>query len=384
MAILFYSCEKSSPEIAGSDELSSISYQEKIYAQPIVVDNKIISIQNKQNNNFLTAFNNTGAIDWSININNYIISGTNYDNVPYLILSKNKNNEIFLNFFSENNKGTELIKTIRFSNSGEYISQFTDSIHQNIPNIVPSARRFSGLGILALDNGNVAVVSSLTALSTQQTFIQMSEYNSAGEYLNDTTYTIDELFDPYQVFLASNGNLVFEAGNEFGINRFVIFNPNNGDVFTSPELPIFDLLSFYENSKGDFIITASAFVDNLDYYGIIISISSRAEYLWHQAYTDQTAWLLTSVREVSDGYIFTGFDITGQLLNEFDWRSSLDNEKVFGIVMKTDFNGKSIKTPTGHTGLCLRHQQQALLFYKTKTEIIPFWEENMTAIYTAL
>jgi hypothetical protein len=339
-AILLYSCEKSNPEIAGTDELSSISYQEKIYAQPIIIGDQIISVQNKENTNLLTAFNNTGAVEWSTDIDDYIISGTNYNNVPYLSLSKNKNNELFLNFFSENNNGTEIIKVVRFSTSGEFISQFTDSIHQNIPNFVSATKRFAGLGVLPLDDGNVAVVSSLTVVANQQTFIQMSEYNSDGEHFNDTTYTIDQLINPYQVFLASNNRLVFQTGNEFGISRFVVFNPESSEIFTSPEFPVFDLLSFYENSKGDFIITASAFVDNLDYYGIIISISSNAEYLWHQIYTEQTAWLLTSVTEVSNGYIFTGFDITGQLLNEFDWRSSLDNEKVFGIIMKTDFNGK--------------------------------------------
>ncbi len=339
-ALLFYSCEKSNPEIAGTDELSSISYQEKIYVQPIVVDNQIVSVQNKGNSNFLTAFSNTGSKEWSIEVNDYIIQGTNYDNVPYLFLSKNKNNEIFLNFFNEKSNGTEIIKTVRFSQTGEFISHFTDSIHQNIPGFVSAARRFTGLGVLPLDNGNVAVVSSLTALTNQQTYIQMSEYNSAGEHINDTTYTIDQIFNPYKVFLASNNRLVFRTGDGFGITRFVVFNPETGEIFTSPEFPVFDLLSFYENSKGDFIFTASAFVDDLTYYGIIISISSNAKYLWHQVYTENTAWLLTSVNELSDGYIFTGFDITGQLLNELDWRSSLDNEKVFGIVMKTDFNGK--------------------------------------------
>ena len=338
--LLFYSCEKSNPEIAGAGELSSISYQEKIYAQPIVVDNQIVSVQNKDNVNFLTAFNNTGSIEWNIDIDDYIIQGTNYDNIPYLFLSKNKNNDVFLNFLNDNNNGSEIIKTVRFNKNGEYISQFTDSIHQNLPNFVSAARRFTGLGVLPLDNGNVSVVSSLTVLTNQHTYIQMSEYNSEGSHLNDTIYTLDELINPYQVFLASNNRLIFQTGDGFGITRFVIFNPGTGEIFTSPEFPVFDLLSFYENSKGNFIFTASAFVDNLSYYGIIISISSNAEYLWHQVYTEQTAWLLTSVSELSDGYIFTGFDITGQLLNEFDWRNSLDNEKVFGIVMKTDFNGK--------------------------------------------
>lgn len=337
--LLFYSCEKSNPDIAGTNELSSISYQEKIYAQPIVVDNQIVSVQNKDNVNYLTAFNNTGSIEWSIDINNYIVSGTNYDNVPYMFLSKNKNSDIFLNFFSDNNYGSEIVKTVRFSKAGEYISQFTDSVHQNIPDFVSAARRFTGLGVLSLDNGNIAVVSALSILNNQQTFIQMSEYNSDGAYLNDTIYALDELINPTQVFLASNNRLVFETGDGFGISRFVVFNTETGEMFTSPDFPIFDLLSFYENSQGNFIITASAFVDDLTYYGLIISISPNAEYLWHQVYTDKTAWLFSSVTELSDGYIFTGFDITGQLLNEFDWRSSLDNEKAFGIVMKTDFNG---------------------------------------------
>lgn len=339
-SIFLYSCEKNNPEIAASEELGSISYQEKIYAQPIVVGNQIISVQNKENSYLLTAFSNTGAIQWSTNIDDYIIAGSNYDDVPYIQLLKNKNNQIFLVFFSENNNGNEIIKTVRLSNSGEFISQFTDSIHQNIPNIVPTARSFNRLGILAFDNGNLGVLSSLSVLSNQQTFIQISEYNSSGEHINDTTYTINQLINPSRVFLASNNRLVFQTGDVFGISRFVIFNPENEEIFISPEFPIFDLLSFYENSKGDFIITASAFVDNLDYYGIIISISSKADYNWHQTYADKTAWLLTSVTEVSDGYVFTGFDITRQLLNELDWRSSFNNEKVFEIVIKTNLNGK--------------------------------------------
>ncbi len=340
---IFYSCEKSNSEIAPIDNLSSIAYMEKIYAQPVVVDNHIISIQNQDGSVYLKSFSENGSILWSTNINEYIIDGESYETVPYLELSKNKNNEIFVNFYGENHYGSEMIKSVRFSFEGEYISDFTDTVHQDLPNVVPEPRQFQGLGILTLDNGNVAVVSSLTILSNQLTFIQVSEYNENGNFLHDTIYEIDRLLQPIEVFLASDNRFVFRTGLEYGITRFAVFNPESGDIDITPELPVLDLFSFYENSKGNFIITASAFDNDLDYFGIIISFSDKGEYLWHRVYTEQSPWLFTNITEVANGYIFSGFDDVSksQLLKVFDWRTGFDGNRSIAVFMKTNFEGIS-------------------------------------------
>ena len=330
-------CEKSEPEIATYDDLSSIAYLEKIYTQPINVNNQIVSAQKRKGDFYLTAFDSKGSVIWDININNYCIEGYTYDNIPLFELKKNKQNEIFLNFYAENQQNSEIIKVVRFSSKGEFISEFQDSIHQKNPT-TPQEHKFAGLSILPLENGNVATISTQTLYANKETLIQTTEYNVQGEIAKDTIYRIPEAFNPFDVFAASNNRFVFAGESGFTV-QFIIFNPAENTFYKSPELPVFDIFSFYENSNGDFIFTASAFVGNLQYIGMIISISQEGEYLWHSVYGNKTAWLLTSITELADGYIFTGFDLTGQLLTQFDWRTSLDDKKAVGIMMKTNLRG---------------------------------------------
>jgi len=333
-AILSFSCEKSEPEIAPYDELSAISYQEKIYTQPIVVDGKIISVQKKDAETFLTAFNKEGSMEWSVDIDNYIFDKNNYENIAYFELTKNIDNQIFLNLYDLIGNH-EIVKSVRFNCSGDFINEITDSIHQN----TLSNEDFYGLGILPIDNGNVMIISSSADMNSNQTSIQISEYSSDGKFLKDTVYRIQQAFHPYSVYLASKNRLIFTIASGFTV-RFVIFSLDDESIYESEEFPTYDIFSFYENSNGDFIFTVSTFDDELKYYGMVIAISEKGEYLWHQVYYTKTSTtLLTSVMEIQDGYIFTGFDLTGQLLTQLDWRTTFDKEKTEAIIMKTDPKG---------------------------------------------
>ena len=85
----YFSCQKNDPEIAGDDELSAITYSEKIFTQPIEVDNQMVSIVNNEISTFLTSYNAQGTKNWDINIDGYIIDLQTYDEVTYLDLQKN-------------------------------------------------------------------------------------------------------------------------------------------------------------------------------------------------------------------------------------------------------------------------------------------------------
>ena len=193
-----------------------------------------------------------------------------------------------------------------------------------------------------MDDGKIAVASSLVVDTAQLSHIQLSFYSENGEFLEDSLITFNAITNPYWITLASNNRIVIKMNSGFGLARFFIYNLETKELYTSPELPVYRTYSFTETSNESFLITASAFDDNLNYMGIVINISDKAQYLWHKLYSQKSAWLFNSVNESSNSYIFSGFKIDKQLLNEFDWRSSFDDNKVDAVILKTDLHGNEI------------------------------------------
>jgi len=89
LSLFYFSCQKNDPEIAGADELSAITYSEKIYAQPINVNNQIVSIANDGTSTFLSSYDQNGSSVWSLNIDDYIIPDQTFDKISHLELQKN-------------------------------------------------------------------------------------------------------------------------------------------------------------------------------------------------------------------------------------------------------------------------------------------------------
>ncbi len=347
LSLFYFSCQKNDPEIAGTDELSAITYSEKIYAQPINVNNQIVSIANNGTSTFLSSYDQNGSNIWSLNIDDYIIPDQTFDEISYLELQKNNQGEILLNMF-HSDKQEEILKSVKFTNYGTYHSQFTDNIHQT-DTIIHQAdtielqgnSEFIANGILPLSDGTTAVISSwITDRDT--TFFQMSRYNTGGYHISDRYFIINEIVDVNHVYVSSSNNLILESFIGSVEKKIYIIDVLNDTTFSSLPLPIFDLYSFHERSNGELVFSASTVNNDLDNIGMIISLGPRGNYLWHQTYAINSAWIFMSITEILDGYIFTGFDIKKVLSPGIDWRSTFNTENVKAVVLKTNFQGIEI------------------------------------------
>ena len=343
LSLFYFSCQKNDPEIAGTSELSAITYSEKIYAQPINVNNQIVSIANDGTSTLLTSYDQNGSSVWSLNIDAYIIPDQTFDDISHLELQKNNQGEIFLNMLHIDNQ-EEIVKSVRFTNSGGYHSEFTDIIHQTDTIIhqtdtidLQGDSEFTANGILPLSDGTTAVISSWIVERNDTTFIQMSRYNTSGYHISDQYFILNEIVDVGQVFISSNNSLILESVIGTADKKIYIIDLLSNTTFSSPILRIVELYSFYENSNGDYIFTAGTFNTSLDYLSLIISLSNQGQVLWYKNYITNSAWMFMSVTETFDGYLFTGFVTENSILRNFDWRTTFNTEIVKAIVLKTDF-----------------------------------------------
>jgi len=70
-------------------------------------------------------------------------------------------------------------------------------------------------------------------------------------------------------------------------------------------------------------------------------MNRHGQVLWSKQYLNNSAWIFTSMIEMNDGYLFTGFNIN-KILLDIDWRSTFNTENVKAVVLKTNFQGIEI------------------------------------------
>ncbi len=317
---LLFGCEKSNPEIAGTDELNVLSYSEKIFAQPVQADDQIITLTNTGGYTFLKAFNENGDTVWTNNVSRHIITGEEFSTIDYLKTILSQNDDIMLNMLNDE----EHYKSVRFSSSGNLISEIDDFTHQtdtlfigNDTIDIQGNSKFVAIGFVTLSGGTTAVISSWSTGAVDTTFVQLSRYDQNGYFIGNRYYVLSETVDINNVYISSSNSLILETNSSLtGETKLYIVNTLSNIVYVSPVLPIFDLLSFYENSNGHFILTASTFNSSTDYLGRVITLDNQGNYLWQKTFQNNSAWLFMSVTELPDGYIFTGFDTKNILIDK--------------------------------------------------------------------
>jgi len=281
LSLFYFSCQKNDPEIAGTDELSAITYSEKIYAQPINVNNQIVSIANDGTSTFLSSYDQNGSSVWSLNIDDYIIPDQTFDEISHLELQKNNQGEILLNMLHIDNR-EEIVKSVKFSNSGSYHNEFTDNIHQT-DTIIHQAdtidlqgdSEFTANGILPLSDGTTAVISSWTTDYTDRlidtTFIQLSIYNTNMQFIGDRYFIINASIYINNVFVSSIDDLIFIAETPAGQTFIFITDQQGNFVGLNSDFQIFELYSFFENSNGEYLFSAGGFNTNADIPGFYLA-----------------------------------------------------------------------------------------------------------------
>ncbi len=339
-SFFLFACQKSNPEIATTDELSSISYSEKIFTQAVQIDNQVITVINDGSSSFLTSYDADGNKVWSNNIDAYIIPGNSFQDIAHVETILSPNGEIVLNMLDD----TQTHKTVKFSSSGNFINEFSDVIYQTDSLFIGldtidlnGMSEFLANGIFPLSNGDNLAISSWTPNYPNRlvdtTIIQLSFYNNNGQFIEDRYIIINDKIVINRVFISSDDNLIFIAESSFAF-----ITDLQGNLVGFNQLPVFEIYSFFENSKGDYIFSGGTFNNNTDYIGILFSVDKQAQVLWSKTYMNNSAWIFTSMNETTDGYLFTGFNINKVLLG-MDWRTTFDIESVKAVLLKTDFRG---------------------------------------------
>ena len=345
LSILISSCQKVEPEIVKNDELSSLNYSGKIFSQAVRFDDQVVMIINNENKNELTSYDATGDIVWITDIEDYIIPGNTYEDITYLETKLSPTGDIVLNMMDD----TQRFKSVQFSSTGSYLNQFSDVINQTDTLFIGNdtidlngESYFGANGVFSLSNGSNIAVSSWTPDYVDRlvdtTIVQISLYSNTGQFVHDRYIILNEELIIYDVFASSTDELIFVTEDYNEDVYIYIYNLQGNSVRVSQRLPIFGVYSFFENNAGEFIFSAGTFNNNGNYVGMLFSLNKQAKTLWSVSYSNNSAWIFTSMQQMDDGYLFTGFNIHKVLLN-LDWRDSFNADNVKAIILKTNLKG---------------------------------------------
>jgi len=360
---IFSSCKKNEPVIADNSEMPVSAYHEQIYAQPIIVGEQIVTIVKNGSSTFLKSYDKNGNLNWEQNIGSYIFTENTYDDIENIRLSikLNQNNEIVLNI-----DNWDSVKLIKFSTQGNFINEFEQTIHQpdtiffrnlfNIPDTITNTHDsipyFCINETFTLSNGNILILSHEKSELMDSTIFQFSLYNSTGGIIGHS-YSFFRKNDPdqYEIrnFLDSKDNLLFiiEWNSPFLNPSIFKINLNTGvESYMVIPLQFSNIFTFFEDSNNNYVFTSEIYNDNSSSYSsLVFKINPTGEILWQKMYQINLASIFLSVNEVSDGYLFTGFNTSKNYDYDIDWRDNenyINERNTKAIVLKTDFEGNRI------------------------------------------
>jgi hypothetical protein len=345
-------CEKGDPEIAPIDELSSMSFSESFMCQPLNYQNHVVALIKRNDVNSLCSYNEQGIKDWQKSIDQYIIPGININYLRNLSIDKASNGEILLNQFVNVFTTTQLLqnqvfKVVDFDANSNFQWQRADSIHQpdtiiiNLDTIGIN-QLFKFAGKVNLSNGYYAVLSSQINQKIDSTYLQISIYNRIN-FISNIYLKIKGSRTIEDVFCTKNDELILFNKNQNTGQSFIRIDIKGNIIFElKPPVPIVDNYFFYETSQGNFIVSASAINVTSNFTGIVFCINAAGNQLWINTFDTPPTWVMVSVQEKPDAYIFSGFTTTVAPLPDVDWRSTFLQNEYHAVIQKTSLEGQEI------------------------------------------
>lgn len=353
-SLIFLGCQKEAPLIATDNELSVKTLSESFMVQPINIDNGLVSIVNKNDEAILCSYDLNGIKNWQQSLEGYLLNGQSVHQVPYLALQKDADNQILINMFHLDTANSvvekkQYIKTIKFSESGNFIWQLQDTIHQpdtiiiGTDTIDVSANiDFQVGGFLSLSNGTYSIISSQMSRTAgdDSTYLQMSNYDNSGQFIDNHYLKMTKRWTIESVHVTSDDNILIFCQYSLG-NRTLKMINFNGDILfeINPSQNLFDINFFYENNQGNYVISAAYFENTDVAKGIVFCIDKNGNPIWNlPSQIAPGSGFMRSVYEQNDGYLFSGFASSSAL---FDWRSDEVNSDYKAIIQKIDKTGNS-------------------------------------------
>ena len=348
--LFMISCKKEDPVIAEPSEMSVKTTSGSFICQPVADNDGIVAIVKSGTEHSLVRFDSHAQPVWQHAIDSFMFPSYTFENIDYVGLLKDKDNSYLVNFFaippSPTNIPLQYIKAVKFSNSGEYLWQLADSIHQpkniqiggDIINLGPTGN-FLVSGFVSLSNSTYAVISTSKSNIRDSTFIQISFYDSDGLSTGDGYSVIPGRWDFNNVYSTSKDQLFIPASLAGGGSFYFLIDLQGNVIFALfAEGLLLDTYFMNENSTGEFMVSSSYLDADAILRGAILTINQNGEYSKPaKVFSMSPSWVMLSMQEVADGYIFSGFNTSNLLITGIDWRTSFLQEEHHAVILKTNF-----------------------------------------------
>jgi len=352
----FTSCEREKPIVADPMELAISTLSENFICQPVSFGNSIVAVINSKNTTYLCNYDNGGRKIWQLDIDQYALGSLTIQNVQVVNLKKDMQNNLLLSMFAtltdQNQKIiSQRMKAVKFSQAGQYICQVSDSIHQpdtvffQLDTILMAGKgTFVAEGIVGLSGGNYAAISTLPISSIDSTYIQVSTYNSNLGFVSNKYFRILGQRDFIDVYSDSNNRLFFVSTIKGSTSTDFLLTDLNGNlIFNIPTQGyVLDSYFFNETTDGHYIISTSFLSSTVELRGVVVCLTKTGQGFWANLSDFAPSWIMLSMNESADGYIFSGFNSDAVLLNGVDWRTTFSENPHQAVVLKTDFNGQEV------------------------------------------
>ena len=344
---LLNSCRKVDPIIADPLELTITTLSEDFICQPVTISDNTIGIVNKKNTTSLCNYDTNGHKIWQYVIDSLAVGSIGIPNVQHLDLKKDPQNNLLVTLIHVDPLIKYGIKMVKFDSNGQYLCQTSDSIHQRDTIImgtdtIPTSGlgRFTKIGSVCLSGGNYAFVSSLAVKSIDSTFIQMSIYNGSGVFVTDNYFKIPRVRSFISTYTTS-ANILILVGTFSLAEPFIIANDMSGNIIFDKSLGttliLNDAYFCQETSNGYYIISISYTNSTNNLRGRIYNLSPTGQEIVLNDTDFDPNWIMLSMREISDGYLFCGFDTDVNLIKGVDWRTTFDTDTHRALILKTGF-----------------------------------------------
>jgi hypothetical protein len=350
------SCKRGDPVIANPDELAVATLSENLICQPVTNADNMVAAINKNGQAFLCKYNANGEKIWQDNIDNYTIESVLIKDVEDINLIKDNQNNLLLTLLApkkdQNQKIiSENIREVKFSQNGDFIWQAIDSIHQPIkiqigPTPVNMANKglSMAIGFVCFSGGEYGVISSLIDNLTDSTFIQLTTYDSDANTEVDNYFKIPGKRNIKNVYSTPGDQLLFSTSIEGTSDSYFLYTDINGHVIND-ELapgPIIEMFFLDEISTGNYLASYSFTNRDNKLRGVICSFDNTGHSSLTHIFDLDPSWVMMSVKQLSDGYLFSGFDSDELMLGGVDWRTSFIVDSHQAVILKTDFAGNEI------------------------------------------
>jgi hypothetical protein len=350
------SCKKEEPVIADPMELAITSLSENFICQPVAFDNSVVAVINEKNQTYLCNYDNAGRKIWQNQIDQYALGSLTIQNMQKIDLKKDAQNNIIMSMnatlVDQNQKIiSQKVKLVKFDQGGIFLNERTDSIHQ------PKGIRiqqdtismtgkgpFVAQGIVCLSGGNYAIISTFADATTDSTYLQVSSYNSSLTFASARYFRMKGQRTFIDIYSDSSDHLfLISTLKGSTMTDFLLTDLNGNLIFNIPTTGyVLDSYFFKETRSGQYVVSTSFLNSTVELRGVVVCLTKTGQAVWANLFDLNPSWIMLSMNELPDGYIFSGFNSDAILLKGVDWRTTFTENPHQAVILRTGTDGREV------------------------------------------